>query len=470
MALEDGNVLVWGGRDITVWNPQSGSLTAASLTKASIAGAGYVTSAASTPALIGGTADQTSASGVTDSNIFNLVSRTWLAGPRMNLARWRPTGTVLADGRVLVTGGSDGCPTCYVPNPEIFDPLTQSWTLLAAAGSPASTYPFMFVLPGGGVIHAGNPEFATATESFSPAAGTWSVIDGRVLDGGSAVMFRPGQIMKSGSAASTGSSGSAARTTYVLDMSAASPAWRSTASMANQRAYHNLTVLPDGTVVASGGSTLKDGADSSKAVLPAELWTPSSATWTTMAAMSVGRPSQSASLLLPDGRLLVAGPAPDGSSAAIAEIYSPPYLFKGARPGMTSAPSELAYGVPAFVGTDTTNIAGVSLIGLGAVGHSFDQGQRFVPLSFSTAAGGITVTPPLDGSLAPPGTYLLFILNQAGVPSVGRFVTISGAASPASASASALSSSIPTRAVRPNPASASASVATCSAPVARVSG
>jgi len=438
MLLEDGSVLVWAGRDITLWNPQSGSLTAAPSTLASIAGAGYVTSAAGAPAILGGTASQAQATGITDSHIFNVASRAWTAGPPMNLARWRPTATVLADGRVLVTGGADGCPICYVSNPELFDPVTQSWALLGAAGSPASTYPFMFVLPGGDVIHAGNPEFATATETFDPAAGTWSGVDGRVLDGGSAVMFGRGQIMKSGSAASSGSSGPAARTTYVLDMSAASPAWRSTASMAYQRAYHNLTVLPDGTVVASGGSTLKDGVDPSKAVLPAELWTPSSATWRTMASMSVARPSQSASLLLPDGRLLVTGPPSDGSSAAAAEVYSPPYLFKGTRPGITSAPSDLTYGVPVFVGTDDPNIAAVSLIGLGAVGHSFDQGQRFLPLSFSTEPGGITVSPPLDGSLAPPGTYLLFVLNQAGVPSVGRFVTISGFASTSPATAGGL--------------------------------
>ena len=124
-------------------------------------------------------------------------------------------------------------------------------------------------------------------------------------------MYRPNKIMKSGAWADPDFNGAktfnAHGRTAVIDMSAGSPTWRETAPMAIARSYHNLTLLPDGTVLASGGQSNSDGTDLSKSVLPAEIWNPDTETWTTVDSLQNGRLYHSTALLLPDGRVLMAG-------------------------------------------------------------------------------------------------------------------------------------------------------------------
>ena len=222
--------------------------------------------------------------------------------------------------------------------------------------------------------------------------------------------------------------------TAVIDMSAPTPQWRETASMAHARSYHNLTLLPDGTVLASGGGTRSDGVDIANAVLPAEIWNPTTETWTTVAPLHNGRLYHSTALLLPDGRVLMAGGGQLPNSIAVnqtnAEIYSPPYLFKGARPTITAPfPTSAAYGATFDVNTpDAAQVTSVSLIRSPSVTHAFDENQRFQFLNFTAGAGKITVQAPANANLAPPGDYMLFLVNGSGVPSVGRFVRIAAAA------------------------------------------
>jgi len=106
-----------------------------------------------------------------------------------------------------------------------------------------------------------------------------------------------------------------------------------------------------------------------------------------------------------------------------AEFFAPPYLFKGQRPVITSAPSQLSYGQNFTVQTpDATRIAKVSLIRFGSVTHAIDMSQRFLPLSFSVGTGSLTITAPVDANLAPPGNYMLFLVDANGVPSVAAIV------------------------------------------------
>ena len=115
------------------------------------------------------------------------------------------------------------------------------------------------------------------------------------------------------------------------------------------------------------------------------------------------------------------GPEPQFS----AEIYSPPYLFKGARPTITSAPASGVYNRTVLVGTpNPSQIASVSLIALGAVTHGFDAGQRYLSLSFTPTTGGLNVQMPANSNLATPGYYMLFLVNSSGVPSVAKFVQL----------------------------------------------
>ena len=345
----------------------------------------------------------------------------------MAYPRWYPTATTLPDGRVLVTSGTTNCPTCIVDIPEVYDPATNTWTELTNARLAVPVYPFMFVLPDGRVLNAGAEEERLETRVLDVQAQTWTMVDPVPLSGGSAAMYIPGRVVKSGAVAFDPSNTSL-RETWVLDMTQPSPAWRATAPMAFPRSHHNLTILADGTVLVVGGGRTTDGVTESQAVYEAELWWPETETWSTMAQMQVPRLYHSTALLLPDGRVLVAGGGRYGPDQTNAEVYSPPYLFRGVRPTITLAPSSAQYGSNFQVTTaDASSIARVSLARLGAVTHSFNQDQRYLDLSFQQSVGSLTVQAPSNANVAPPGYYMLFLVNDAGVPSVAAFVSLSGA-------------------------------------------
>ena len=217
-------------------------------------------------------------------------------------------------------------------------------------------------------------------------------------------------------------------TAYVLDMTQTSPAWRQVASMAFARTYHNSTILPDGSVLVTGGGTTTNAIGTSDAVLPAELWSPTTETWTTLAAMNAPRLYHSEALLMPDARVLISGGGrynddTEPTDQFSLEFFEPPYLFKGPRPTISSAPSQLSYAQNFTVQTpDAARIATVSLIRFGAVTHAINMSQRFIPLSFSVGTGSLTITAPVNANLAPPGNYMLFLVDTNGVPSVAAIV------------------------------------------------
>ncbi len=145
-----------------------------------------------------------------------------------------------------------------------------------------------------------------------------------------------------------------------------------------------------------------------------------------MAPMETPRIYHSTAVLLPDGRVAVSGSGNIGGAIdrLNLEIYSPPYLFRGSRPSITSVTTQLEYGSSFTVETpDAVDISAVNLIRPGAATHNFDQEQRFVPLSFSQGTGGeLEVEAPPNPNLAPPGYYMLFVVNSDGVPSIAEFV------------------------------------------------
>jgi hypothetical protein len=346
----------------------------------------------------------------------------------MSYRRWYPTATTLSDGRVLVTAGWQTTEHSNAGIPEIYDPIANSWTKLTSANNPFETYPFVFQLSDGRVIHVNGSEYATTTDILDLNSLSWSVVDSRILDGGSAKMYLPDRIMKAGSAADSQMTGPSSNTTFVLDMTQPNPSWQQTPPMAYPRSFLNLTELPDGTVLVTGGETDKNGGNIANAVYAAELWSPQTQTWNTMSAMRTPREYHSTALLLPDGRVVVSGMGSDFGNVPdqlSAEFFSPPYLFKGARPTVTSAPQQIQYASTFTVGTpNAATISKVVLIRTGAVTHAFDQNTRYVPLSFQQAASGITVTAPANGYAAPPGYYMLFLVNSAGVPSIAPIVQL----------------------------------------------
>jgi hypothetical protein len=243
-------------------------------------------------------------------------------------------------------------------------------------------------------------------------------------------MFQPGKFMKSGTAMEPhAATVTSAATTYVLDMTQPSPAWQPTGPMTFARTQHNLTLLPDGSVLVTGGSSNSRVDDLTAAVYDAELWSPATQTWTTLPRMQTPRQYHSTALLLTDGRVLVGGGGRNGltpsSDEPSVEFYSPPYLFRGPRPTVSAAPRRITYGMSFSIGTpDAARIASVALVRPGSVTHAFNEDQLFVPLAFTPGVGGLTIQAPASGSIAPPGYYMLFIVDASGVPSVAPFVSV----------------------------------------------
>jgi hypothetical protein len=241
-------------------------------------------------------------------------------------------------------------------------------------------------------------------------------------------MYLPGKILKTGTSTDTLETviASSARA-FVLDMTVASPAWREVQAMAYPRTYHVETLLPDGNVLVTGGGRTTEDYDVPNAVKQAELWSPETETWSTLASGTAPRLYHSTALLLPDATVLVSGggrsPGPDPLDQPNAEIFAPPYLFKGPRPTISSAPTNLVRDQAFVIQTpDAARIAEVALIAVGNVTHGINMNQRYLPLAFSAGASSLTATAPANANLAPPGWYMLFLVDDAGVPSVASFV------------------------------------------------
>ena len=437
--------IVGGGQSAQLWDPITDAFTPIPVASNVHCG-GHAALSDGRTIFIGGQTNPCCNTGIPDTNLFDPITQNWGPVADMNFARWYPTATALADGRVLATAGWITLGQ-VAETPEVYDPQTDTWTALTNLGTPVTTatgnaYIFMFLLPDGSVLKAG-PDIATARIDVD--AQTYIPVGDSIIDGHSAVMYRPGEIIKSGTYGDLGNPDPVHGRTVVVDMNQTTPAWREVASMEFARSYHNLVVLPDGTVLVIGGEQTTNGQNVAAAVYDAELWDPNTETWSTMASMQRPRLYHSEGLLLPDGRVLALGGNWPPYLEANAEIYSPPYLFKGPRPVITSAPAEIQYGLNFFVeAPDASTIALVSLLRLGAPTHGFDQNQRFVPLTFSETADGLDVQASADSNIAPPGYYMFFIVNANGVPSVAEFVAVNNSPPPTTTTSTTTSSSTTT--------------------------
>jgi Domain of unknown function (DUF1929) len=353
-------------------------------------------------------------------SIFDSQSNTWSRGPDMAANRWYPSVTNLANGDALITSGGPSIPEVYSSNGTL--------RKLSTADLGLALYPWMQLAPNGKVVHFG-PE-GTLHSLDTSSTGGWTTLgtrDSSYRDYGSYAMFAPGKVLVTGGGASL-------NTTTVVDINNGLTV-SGAATMNIGRRQHNLTLLPDGSAIATGG--ISNGAglvDVNAAVYPAEVWKPSLNHWDLMASAAVPRQYHSTALLLPDGRILSAGGGFCGACPLAtyfnknAEMFSPTYLFNkdgtpAVRPSITSAPAATAYASSFAVATDT-DVARVTLIAISSVTHSVNMNQRFMDLAFTKSGNNLNVTAPASANLAPPGTYMLFVLNAQGVPSVAKMVKI----------------------------------------------
>jgi hypothetical protein len=245
------------------------------------------------------------------------------------------------------------------------------------------------------------------------------------------VMFAPGKILRVGGG-TTDNRGTenAKNTAVVIDINSLPPVVNNVASMPSALHWHNATVVADGRVVVTGGSAKSNLL--AGALKRALIWDPAGNRWQEGATGSGrSRLYHSVAILLPDGSVLVGGGgAPGPEQNANAEIYYPPYLFKASgglavRPKITAAPKRLSFGQDFSLTVDRVGaIKAVTLIKAGSVTHSFNMEQRFMKLAFAVAGGKLSVRAPAKAALAPPGPYLLFVIDNLGVPSVARIVSL----------------------------------------------
>lgn len=391
--------------------------------------AGNVTLADGRVLLVGGHGF-TGTIGIPDTTIYDPATGNWVTGARMQFDRWYPTATELGDGRIVTISGNI-TNTTWADTPEIYDPATNRWTTMNGidtSGVHEQEYPLTYLLPNGKIITIATS--AGRTYMMDPQTPSWTQLPGSMATrNASGVMYRPGKILLTGGGTPLNTRNAAQKTAETIDTTAANPTWTPAQPMLAGRYAHTLTTLPDGKVLAIGGGGNMDQEDLASGELSAETWDPDTGAWTKLSSMPVPRLYHSTAMLMPDGRILVTGgghaTGTTSPSEYNAEYYSPPYLFKGARPAISSVPSATTYGSSIEVGTpDADSIRSVSLVNLAADTHTLDMNQHFVPLSFTKHAGGLTVTMPSSPNLAPPNTYMLFIVNDRGVPSIAPFMRL----------------------------------------------
>lgn len=379
--------------------------------------------------------------GAQTAGIYDSDANTWTALPNMNAGRWYPTTTILPNGDLFVIAGTKAGYGDINQIPQIFQVNSGTWRSLSNAPLGPypvwpDLYPYSYVAPNGKIFIAGPQRMARYLDTTG--TGTWSDVANSSLcyrDYGSSVMYNDGKVLNAGGNPRDDCDPNIPRPIFpsasaeVIDLNVTSPSWRNVSPMLVGRRHLNTTILPDGKVLVTGGSSAPGHDDPAGAVFFAELWDPATEIWTPVAGHTRYRGYHSNALLLPDARVLIAGgghPDPVGGNAENnAEIYSPPYLFKGARPMISSAPSVVTYGQAFSVQTpDAVGVTQVNWIRLASVTHAFNESQRINRLTFSQGSGGLNVTAPASAGLCPPGHYMLFVLNGSGVPSVARIVQI----------------------------------------------
>jgi len=356
--------------------------------------------------------------GVRNTTVFDPASSSWTEGPAMNVARWYPTAVTLGDGTARIFAGWLNSDAAAVTADSYVPPTNTLTTLPASASKAMLTYPRMKLTTSGLLAWT---NLAT-TWFFNPATSAWTEgpklnSAGRGVNDTSVLLPGLTKIMEIGGSLSR----HATNTAEILDLAASAPAWQKTSSMHYPRVWANTVLLADGTVLVVGGGS---GGSYIGPVRTPERYDPVSATWTRMAAQAAPRMYHSIAVLLPDGRVLSAGQS-QGALQQTGEIFSPPYLFAGPRPTITSAPSSVGYGQKFTITTPHfASIRRVALVRAGSVTHSNDFDQRYVDLAHTpNGSGGLTAISPPNHNHAPPGWYMLFIL-AAGVPSVARWVQV----------------------------------------------
>jgi hypothetical protein len=393
-----------------------------------------------------------------DIHTFDPTTESWSRYQDMPAARYYPTCVTLPDGIAFICGGA----WTRVPSNqsnheyETFDwrSNTKSVPVIFDPGHISELYPFLQVLPDGSPKGKLFVFSKNEARLFDLASGTWGPNSFKTASPGSrnyphqgsCVLLpllpgRPQQVrvMVIGGQARDSE---ATNTVEIFEFDRTNPAnsrWRRPLGghMARERFMSDAVLLPDQTVLVVNGAGSGAADQSHDPVRETELFDTRTETWKTLAPINRNRMYHSTAILLRSGRVLVAGntehwnpenPVEDKT----VEVFTPPYLQRGPRPRIAEAPSQFAYGQQFGIRSpDAGRIRSVALMRAGSVTHTNNMDQRYVGLAIEgRGTDRLTVRAPRDGTYAPPGHYLLFIVDDDRVPSIASMVRINPLAPP----------------------------------------
>jgi len=405
----------------------------------------------------GGTEQYDPFYGLKSSWLFDPILEEWIRVGDMADGRWYPSLVTQGDGSVIavsglgVGGGANRVPEVYRSG--------LNWSTLPASTFDWPLYPQLFLLHSGKLFYSGgnmgggglSPGIvnlpANTFTNVAPPAG----FDLGHRDQAFSVLLPPAQDQR---VMIMGGGMPAINKVHIAKLSGA-PAWSAAAPLHHARAHALGVVLPDRTVLATGGSVM--GEDVTTAALESEIYHSSTNTWKLAAKSTVPRVYHGVALLLPDARVITAGSNPHRKDDELRlELFHPPYLFRGPRPFIEHAPSVVHYGeVVTLEVPQGKDIKWVELMHPAATTHSSDTSQRLVDMPFEREGFcKLKASLPKDPNLAPPGWYMLFIVNQRGVPSVAKWVhLLPKAISPLIATAPGVTAAKAQRAAVPRPRS-----------------
>ncbi|AZS87037.1 kelch motif-containing protein [Streptomyces griseoviridis] len=382
--------------------------------------------------------------GIRDAYEFDPVAEKYIKVDPMNEARWYPTLTTLSDGKVLSVSGLDDIGQLVPGKNEVFDPKTKKWTYTDTVRQ-FPTYPALFLMENGKIFYSGS-NAGYGPDNVGRDPGIWDVdsnkfeklsglSDADRLETSGTVLLPPAQnqtYMVIGGGG-VGESALSSAKTRLIDMKDGDPEFVDGPTLEKGTRYPQSSVLPDDTVLVSGGSQDYRGRGDSN-ILQARLYHPDTNTFDRVADPLVGRNYHSGSILLPDGRVMFFGSDPlyadkantkPGKFEQRIEIYTPPYLYRDARPTLSGGPRTIARGGSGtFSSPQASEVKKVRLIKPSASTHVTDVDQRSIALDFEVAGDKITVTVPKNKNLVQSGWYMLFVDDDRGTPSEAQWVRV----------------------------------------------
>ena len=402
----------------------------------------------------GGQIEPSSEKGAPIVMTFDPFTESWTRRADMADGRWYPSQVLLPSGLTAILSGRT---VTAAPNRriEVYDSSTATTSVVATRGTTGAPpgggdYPHLTTMPSGRTLVAGPGTGDSWLFSVSGSSFSWSDVPNlptkRDFASGIPLPGSPFGSTKVMLIAGRNVSGAALSSTLVFDEANAAAGWKPGPTLKVGRAHHNTVLLPDGSMTAVGGGFGSRNGDlhaSDATHKQVELYDPTTSTWRLGPSQAHQRAYHSTALLLPDGRVLSAGDdgpgAGGGNMSDVFEIYEPPYLHKTTpsgdpvpRPTISGAPASIDYGQAFTVDSADANVTRGVLVAPGAATHAVDMNQRHVELALTkrTDGRGYDLAAPGRAALAPPGYYMLFLLNDQGVPSTARFIRLGAGATP----------------------------------------